>query len=176
MKFVIILLWSILFSIFSSIVLANTIDLECNLKRWGDQYKKFLIESKDDKSYYISLLKPDKNTKKWWQFWIDDYDSKEYFSIDPIREKLLFPNGLTGVAIWPTQFIIVISENCPSSKDSSTCLLDINLQSYIYTINRITGEITGSYTATDNSYAPYFKSGDIVYSVTGQCSRIEREF
>lgn len=165
------ILTAIILLLASTMVSAGVVDFECKLKRQGDQYNKFLIESKNDKTSDAAILLKPKETKKWWQFWIENYDDIEYFSIDIGNKKILSSAYSVIMDVSPNKIIIHEYVNC-SSDEVSSCK-DWRFQ---YDINRVTGEITGFYNAPDNSWAPYFKYGDIIYSFTGYCEPIKRKF
>ena len=153
-------------------VFADIVDFECKLKRQGDQYNKFLVDSKNDKtSDAATLLKPPKETKKWWQFWLKNYDDIEYFSIDIGNKKILSTSYPVIIDISPNKIIIHEYVNC-SSTEVSSCK-DWRFQ---YNIDRITGDIDGFRKAPDNSWSPYFKYGDIIYSFSGYCEPVRRKF
>lgn len=155
----------------SQMAYAEVIDFECKFNRYGAQYNRFLIDSKNDQaSDAAMLLKPTKN-KKWWQFWIKSYDDIQYFSIDVSNKKNLLTYYPVRMDIAPNRIIIQEYVNCSDSEVSSC--KDWRFQ---YNINRVTGEITGFYKATDNSWTPYFKYGDIIYAFSGNCEPVKRKF
>lgn len=141
-----------------AIAYSSTIDLECKVKPYGETYAKFLQDSKNDHSTTANDIKRDSDIIN--------------LSIDTEKEEVKFPRLYdTRIVISPTNFIITSYLHC-ENQGSTACKDKI----FNYRIDRISGIIEGSKYSGDNSWIPYFKSGDLMWQFHGTCDTLTRKF
>lgn len=152
---------------FLSILLSQTafaaiVEIVCTVKPVGEEYNAFIKKLEKDTSTQAASLKVMLNPRQWWQFWADD-SYKLSFSVDEDTSQVLFPPWHT-IEIFPESIVIREYFMGPCGKKAECEAL-----SYEYHITRPDGRLSGVHFAADDSWKPYFKLGDEMWSVKGNC-------